>query len=737
MRTLRNCMILALCLVPAGIAHAADATPFSALHPRPSGFSEPNAPPGPLKLDFSGESETAGVTYDIVAHFPKGTTAFRVETVKVNDKPAERFLVANQGILNGHRVVHGDEDFTVSVYADWRPGAQYTVTVEGSTESGERVQLAAAEKAPDTRGGASMSFAGPTAEFPYHHAVLTVSKDIVVAGKVKSVEVDGKKNRDPRYFNSGKSRLQMYKKDGPTAGETYDGIVDGTRDFRVTAPLYWLNGSKHSMQVIVADDAGKETVYAAEGDAPASGGYWSADWPHSASLVVEETAGLLRDREPVHVAVAVFADDITKPENEIRIVTYDPTHPKAGADGWVVAPSQVTNVTVWRDERLLNSEEKDPETGALVHRYDATTTVELVFFADVAAYEEKVYYLAYGNPKAEKPALESDLKVAKGERLSQTVENESYSYFLSVNSGSVETITVRGQGDPVTLEHKLETNGAVHWNPDIYSPPTPWVHISDWETPIFDQASGPLMHRTRRYAPLPHMDSVVASVGYSFYAHKPYVLVSSFMEVGKDMFVQALRNAEIVFNHEVLKEFVWEDALGKVQTMDVESARKHPIHALEIPADTPWMALVNREKKVGFANIAIEYTNGNRYGHPPSEAQPYFYVQNGPWVYWSRPIVYPFGGTNFTRMMPVRAGSYYHDKNAWIAFRFAKGDDPFADIKTQQKLLTNPLRVHEWAATDDRTPETWVMPILTMPFDEGVAGAVSGHKAADDEKKKE
>mgnify|MGYP003445932265 FL=1 len=53
----------------------------------------------------------------------------------------------------------------------------------------------------------------------------------------------------------------------------------------------------------------------------------------------------------------------------------------------------------------------------------------------------------------------------------------------------------------------------------------------------------------------------------------------------------------------------------------------------------------------------------------------------------------------------------------------------------QQKLLTNPLRVHEWAATNHRTPGTWVMPILTMPFDEGVAGAVSGHKANEGPKK--
>lgn len=733
-RTLFTAFLAVVAVIP---AWTEEVVPFSALHPRPSGFAEANAPATEQRFEFTGIQRQAGVDYDIVAHFPRPGGAFRIERVTVNGEPRSEFLVTNLNIYNGHRVVHGSEDFAVSVYANWEPNRRYDIAIEGATQTGERVQIAAADTAPAQRGAASVSFSGPNGEFPYHQIALTVPKEIVKPGKVKRVEVDGKKNRDARFFNSGRQHPEKIKGTETLEGESYEGLVDGTRDFRVTAPLYWLNGSQHSMRVVVVGDDGMEIEYEASGTAPSTGGYWSADWPHASSIIVKETAGIVREQEPVYATIAVFADDIKKPENEVRVVTYDPTHPKAGADGWLIAPSQVTNVAVWRDERLLNSDEKDPETGQPVHRYDATTTIELVFLADVPAYETKVYYLAYGNPAAEKLALDTDLKVTKGERMSQTVETGTYSIFLSVNSGSVETITIKGEGDPVTLEHKLETNGAVHWNPDIYSPPTPWVHISDWETPIYDQISGPLLHRTRRYAPLPHMDTVVASVGYEFYAYKPYVLVSSFMEVGKDLFVQALRNSEIVFNHETLKEFVWEDPLGKIQSLDVETSRKHPIHALEIPADTPWMALINRDKRVGFANIVLEYENGNRYGQPPSEAQPYFYVQNGPWVYWSRPIVYPFGGTNFTRMMPVRAGSYYHDKNAWVPFRFAAGDDPFAEIKQLQKQLANPLRVREWAATDARTPEAWVMPILTMPFDEGVAGAVSGHKATDEPATKE
>ena len=730
-------LVLGLCALCGDAAAAAESSPSQALHPRPSGNNEVGAPAEKQELRFQPVEIFAGLPYDLIAQFPKGAASeFEVKRVTVNGVAQADYLVENRGVFNGHKRVHGLEDFTVSVFANWQPGKSYELIVEGASDSGQAVRLAVKQESPTERTPVkSTSFGSPTVEFPYHHIAVVLAKEVIGPGKVSGVELDGKKSRDVRFFNSGKPHPAKSVKAGETEGESYEGRMDGARDFRVVVPVNWTNGSKHELRVKIAPDAGPETSYKAEGTAPGTGGRWNVDWPHTTYVALQETAGLLREGEPVHLALGFFADDIKKPEREIRVVTYDPTSPKAGADGYVIAPSQIKSVTVWRDERLLNSAERDPETKELVHRYDATTSVELLFLADVQPYQEKIYQVVYANPNAEAVRAPTDLKVTAGGGLSQTVENRDYRFFLSTNSGSVEQVTILGEGEPVLLEHKLESNGAVHWNPDIYSPPTPWVHASDWEKPVFDQITGPLMHRTRRYSPLPHMDSVTANVTYEFYPGKPYVLMSSFMEVGKDLFVQALRNSEIVFNHATLNEFVWEDALGKIQSLKIETARKHPTHALEIPARTPWMAFINREKGVGFANIMLACENGNRFGQPPSETQPYFYVQNGPWIYWARPNVYPFGGQNFTRMMPVRAGSFYYEKNAWVAFRLAKGDEPFKDLERTQKLLTHPLLVREWMTTDDRTPEKWVMPILTVPFDEGVVGAVSGHKKQTEEKK--
>ena len=724
-------ILLIFGVLPAYAVPEAGTAPSGNLHhPRPAGTSENDAPVLPQEVQFVAATALAGVDYDVVAKFPKSATPeFSVDSVTVNGVASPSFLVENNGIYNGNRRVHGSESFSVATLTNWEPGKSYEVVVTGKTESGSPIKLAAAQTAPAKRESSSApTFLTPTAEFPYHHIMLTLLKESLEPGTVTSVEVDGVPNRDARFFNSGVPHPAKAKKDAVPEGETYEGKVEGARDFQVKAPVNWINGSEHSIRIKVKGEGGQEKVYEGTGKAPASGGYWNADWPHATSLVLKETVGILRQGEPVKVSLGFFADDIKKPEAEIRVITYDPKHPKAGPDGYVVVPSQVEAVSVWRDDRLLASDERDKETGELVHRYDATTSVDLLFFADVQPYQEKVFQVVYGNDKAEPVKLDTDLKVTKGEGLSQTVENQRYKIYLSTQSGSVEQITILGEGEPVLLEHKLETNGAVHWNPDIYSPPTPWVHASDWEKPIFDQIAGPLMLRTRRYGPMPHMDSVNASVAYEFYAGKPYVVMSSFMDIQKDLFVQAMRNAEIVFNHAVLNEFVWEDPLGKLQKLDIESSRKHPIHALEIPTKSPWYALINREKGVGFACINLAYENGNRYGQPPSETQPYFYVQNGPWIYVARPLVYPFGGSNFTRMMPVRAGSFYAEKTAWLPFRLAKDNEPFQEVAQTQKMLTHPLLVHEWMATDKRTPEKWVMPILTMPFDEGVAGAVSGHK---------
>ena len=55
-------------------------------------------------------------------------------------------------------------------------------------------------------------------------------------------------------------------------------------------------------------------------------------------------------------------------------------------------------------------------------------------------------------------------------------------------------------------------------------------------------------------------------------------------------------------------------------------------------------------------------------------------------------------------------------------------ENPFAEIEKLNKQLRAPLHVMEWMPTHERAPKGWIMPILTMPFDEGVAGQIGSQK---------
>jgi len=695
-------------------------------HPRPAGFFEADAPPKENELSFQSLSKKASRFYDMTATFPKGSAPeFQVDKVELNGEPIEEYVVENAGIFNGNRRVHGLEDFAVSLEGDWQLAKEYEVKVTGRDSSGEAVEVAVAGTSPEKENlNASVGFERPTIEDPYHHANFSIPSAAVVSATVTKVLVDGEEHRNYRVFQSGykdtgKGREQVREED-------YKFRMKPGMAAQILVTCNWTNDSDHTVEVFLQTEDGEKS-FKATGKAPGKGGYWNAEWPHFVSLVLHETVGIIRQGEPVIATIGVFADTVTDPAKELRVVAYDPTHPAAEPDGYITAPCQILSVTTWNDQAVMDLPDVDGETGEQIHRYDPTTTIEFVFAADVLPYEEKVFQVLYGNPNAKAVEYETEFEITPGDNLGQTVAIADYEIGLATNSGAVETVVIKGDGDPVLLEHKLETNGAVHWNPGCYAPPTPWVHASDWENPELKEQAGPILHRRRVYAPLPHMTEVAANVSYEFYSGQPYIIQESLMELMQDLFVKALRNGEIVFNHAVLNEFVWKDALGVVQSLEIEGSREHPIHALEVPADVEWMAFINREQGVGFASITLEYLNTNRYGDLASEAQPYFYIQNGPWIYWSRPLVYPFGTNNLTRMMHARKGSLYYEKNAWVPFRLGE-EDPFEIIEETGQKLRNPLLVHEWMGTDNRTPDHWIMPILTAPFDEGVSGAKGSQK---------
>jgi hypothetical protein len=585
--------------------------------------------------------------------------------------------------------------------------------------------LASCGSAPSGAGGRTTAAAAPASNGPefgypvagepwYFVKCALVAADVPAglegaAWGVGRVDVDGLRVRDYLVFQAGRAVDKN--------GLRPDG---GRVAFDVKARWTWTPGTKAGMRVELVEPKSGRTLEAQdEGTAPAGKGYWDPAWKNYLSLVLSEEQGFERTGYPVHATLGILADYLRSPD-EIRVVRAE----RAGADVvYKEVPSQVYDVVTWNDPKLLAVEEKDATTGERIVRYHPTTSFGLAFLADVAAGSKATYLVFYNNPQAVQPAYGTDLAVTKGRGLGRTIENGFYKIVLQEKSGVIYEIVEKTT--KIQLEHKLETNGAIHWNPDVYSPPHAWYHSSDWSDPEAKEVAGPVFYSLNLKGRLPQPEGIDVGLRYHFYAGSPVVMVESITDISKDMFVMALRNAEVVFNKAVFTKAAFKRD-GKTEVLDFATSRMHPDHAAVLRPDTPWVSFFDEGKGIGFAALYLDLATPNLNGGQASLEQPFIYIQNGPWYYVSRGFVYSFGTNNQTRMLPVKAGSVYYDRNAWIAFPYPKGEGLGDYLDRYYNALKYPVAVKEDIETYKESPEGWVVPILTEPFEEGVKDAKGG-----------
>ncbi|NTV80345.1 MAG: hypothetical protein HGA24_02860 [Candidatus Aminicenantes bacterium] len=563
--------------------------------------------------------------------------------------------------------------------------------------------------------GAGLEFGYPVAGEPWYFVkcvflVPDVPSELEAATwSVDRVAVDGVRARDFIVSQEGRE----IDKNGLKAG-------GGKIAFEVKVRSVWSPGQEASVRVdLVEPKSGELKSVQASGTAPAGKGYWDPAWKSYLALVLAEEHGFERKAYPVHATVGVLANYLGSPD-EIRVV-------RAGKEGKDVVyrevPSQVYDVVTWNDPETLGVEEKDAKTGERVVRYHPTTTFSVAFLADIEAGGKATYLVFYNNAGAAKPAYATDLSVTKGRDFGRTIENAFYKIVLQEKSGVVHEIVEKTTG--IQLEHKLETNGAIHWNPDVYAPPHAWYHSSDWSDPEAREVAGPVFYSLNLKGKLPQPEGIDIGLRYHFYAGSPVVMVESVTEVANDVFVMALRNAEVVFNAEVFTKAAFKRG-GRTEVLDFAASRMHPAHAAVLRPDTPWVSFYDEKKGVGFAAMYLDLATPNLNGGQASLQQPYIYIQHGLWFYVSRGFVYSFGSNNQTRMLPVAAGSVYYDRNAWMAFPYPKGEGLGDFLDKRFNALKWPLAVHEDIETYAESPEGWVVPILTEPFEEGVKDAKGG-----------
>jgi hypothetical protein len=77
-------------------------------------------------------------------------------------------------------------------------------------------------------------------------------------------------------------------------------------------------------------------------------------------------------------------------------------------------------------------------------------------------------------------------------------------------------------------------------------------------------------------------------------------------------------------------------------------------------------------------------------------------------------------------MLPVKKGSIYHEKIAWVPFSFKKKKALRKYTEKYFNMYKHPLNIAEVMETYPESPEGWLVPILTEPFEEGVEDALKG-----------
>jgi len=443
--------------------------------------------------------------------------------------------------------------------------------------------------------------------------------------------------------------------------------------------------------------------------APEDVAVFDKSWKNYKALVLSETAGIERKGNPVEVLLPFYPDEAEQLIRDIRVVAINPETYK-----FEEVPSQVYDIKKYLVEDDLEPDEQGNPTRE-IPLWMPTVSARVTFLADVPARTSKVFLVYYNNEHAITKMYATDLRV-QGEAPGLQVDNSQFSIALHPNSGHLDQITLKNKPD-VPLFRRMETNGAIHWNPGVYSPPRPWTHTADWKPPgNVNHTSGPVMVSTEVWDNLREIPEVNASVRYEFYPGLPYFISSTSMRINKRVDCIALRNAEIVFKREQITHAAWYDVVR--DSIIVYDVRKMPdLTDLLMEDDVPWITFYNQDTGIGFGGIQLEYANAGLESKPRL-LNPYMYITGGPWIYWARALSLSFLASNMQQMIPAMEGNFFAEKWAYLTYEIDPGDKPYQPVLDWQKQLTNPLKIRLVEEVDDRVSRT----VHEIFIDEGKSG---------------
>jgi len=556
----------------------------------------------------------------------------------------------------------------------------------------------------------------PVPAIPYYHVKADIELPQSSMIEVE-MAVDGKTLRytdlRPEHDLGDLSRPHITNRPPSGAGLSQDHKLYHTPT--IIGWVKWEPGKTYSIKVSVRMKKNlqhdpKDVILTSTQEITApDGSVFDPAWTKYKSIVLSETAGVDRIAEPVEVLLPFYPDEVTDLKREIRVVAFDP------------ASKTVKEITsqVYDIQQYLTEDDMAPDEDGKPTRdvpvWMPTISTRVAFLADVPARSSRIFFVYYGNKNAMIKLYNSDLLV-KGEAPGLQIENNLIEVGLHPLSGHFDQLAMKTKPDH-PLYHRLETNGAIHWNPEIYAPPIPWTHTSDWNPPQNVQFNtGPVISFSDVWGPLRDIPEVDASVRYEFFAGKPYFISTTNMRINETVHVIALRNAEIVIKRELISHAAWYDAISdKIIEFDVTNMPE--LTDVKMLDDVPWISFYNKETGIGFAGIQLNYSNDGLENRTRL-LNPFFYITGGPWIYWARALSLPFLASNMQQVVPVLQGNFFTEKWAYLMYEIDKGTQPYAPVLEWQKKLTNPLRIQLVEEVDERVSRS----VTELYIEEGKTG---------------
>ena len=381
---------------------------------------------------------------------------------------------------------------------------------------------------------------------------------------------------------------------------------------------------------------------------------WAKGWKYYKVVSLEEKIGTPRKAEPVEVLLSFQSSQTASLAREIRVAEI-----KDGVLTEVI--SQVFSEVRRGSDKIC----------------------KLLFLADNQGKERRQYIVFYGNPDAELPKYQSDLKVS-GEGYGLDIENEFFTAILSKQTGQLARMILK-------REHGLEiySGGQGHGEPAGID----WAHdyvsddgiqkmrISLWdECPDFEVVKGPICTIIRRwgfpYSPVHPLFSparMIMDIEYRFYAGLPYFHKFGHMTAVKQFSPAALRDDEWVITGQSFTDMLWMGPDEKLKTGNVPADLSEKLWGI---------GFFNKDTKDSFFGFFLEHHAEGLGAELSHNGSPNLHYQWHGQI-WSR---YPVPKTIKT----IPKGAVLHQKNAYVTIPFTLKDDT-AKIENLRQELLNPL----------------------------------------------